>query len=122
VHRSVLFTLYGRYARQRRNQYRHAMHEGRPRLVLRGAGRMAGFHALAIGARGPHPDRRIRRSRRENVLNRSAALGATSFDEADEQDDRDDRDRTKQRAERDRTLVALPDRRLAEQHDAAWVS
>ena len=48
--------------------------------MLRGTGRMAGFHALAIGARGPHPDRGIRRSRRENVLrNGSAALGATSL-------------------------------------------
>ena len=87
--------------------------------MLRGAGRMAGFHALAIGARGPHPDCGIRRSRRENVLrNGSAALGSTPFDEAYEQDDRDDRDPTKQRTESDRTPIALPNRRLAEQHDA----
>jgi hypothetical protein len=54
---------------------------------------MAGFDALAIGGRGPHPDRGIRRCRREDdVCERSAALGVTSFDEADEQDDRDDQD------------------------------
>src|SRR4029077_8723180 len=95
------------------------MQEGRPQVVWRGAVRLAGVHALAIGARGPHPDRRIRRPWRENVLrNRSAALGATSFDAADEQDDRGGRDPAKQRAERDRSLIALPHRRLAEQHDA----